>query len=188
MNTNRFAHAGKQMYFGEMHEVRSYMESYGCEALEEIGTAEHILDCITRTAIEDESAADVEARMKLLADRASSADVDLGLKASASGPGKHIRHFHTGRKGGPAANILTQFWLLLKRSFKEVTRAKTSIVIKSVQQITLALIYGGIYSLGSDQASIQDRFGLFSLIAIGASNVSVSSRFQKAELIGLLSF
>lgn len=110
------------MYYGEMHYVRSHMESHGCEAPEEIGTAEHILDCITRTAIEDETEEDVTDRMKRLAEAASSERVDLGLKKDASGESKHIRHFAPSRKGGPAANLFTQFQLLLKRSFKEVIR------------------------------------------------------------------
>lgn len=159
------------MYFGEMHDVRAYMESHDCAAPEEIGTAEHILDCITRSAIEDETEEEVSSRMNRLAETAASEHVDLGLKEDAKGKNKHIRHF-AARKGGPAANIFTQFLLLFKRSLREVFRGKTAIIIKSVQQISLALIYGGIYSVGNDQSSIQDRIGLFSLIAIGSSNVS----------------
>lgn len=40
-------------------------------------------------------------------------------------------------------------------------------MIKAVQQVTTALVYGGIYQLGLNQASIMDRIGLLSLIAIG---------------------
>ena len=43
-----------------------------------------------------------------------------------------------------------------------------AITIKAVQQVMIAVIYGGIYSLSDSQASIQDRFGLLSLVAIGA--------------------
>ena len=39
----------------------------------------------------------------------------------------------------------------------------------------ISLIYGGIYSLGNSQSSIQDRFGLLSLVAIGAGNLATAS-------------
>jgi len=166
---------GKQMFYGERHDVRNYMISHGCDAPEEMGTAEHILDCITRAPIEDESDEEVDDRMKRLSEAAMIEEIDLGVNKSPEKT-KHLKHFASRRRGGRMANIFTQFRLLFERSFREVIRGKTAIIIKSVQQITLALIYGGIYSLGNDQASIQDRFGLFSLIAIGASNVSNSAR------------
>merc|ERR1719424_803230 len=42
----------------------------------------------------------------------------------------------------------------------------------------IAAIYGGIYSLGDSQSSIQDRFGLLSLIAIGAGNLAIASTIR----------
>lgn len=162
---------GKQMYFGERQMVRYYMERLGCEAESaEMGTAEHILDCITRSPIEDESEADANERVDRLAEIAREDTIDLGPRHN----GKRLRHFGSGH-GGPRANIFIQFKLLLRRSFREITRGKTALMVKAFQQVTLALIYGGIYGLGDDQASIQDRFGLLSLIAIGSSNVSMQA-------------
>ena len=42
----------------------------------------------------------------------------------------------------------------------------------------ISLIYGGIYSLGNTQSSIQDRFGLLSLVAIGAGNLAIASTIR----------
>merc|ERR1719231_1789794 len=42
----------------------------------------------------------------------------------------------------------------------------------------IALIYGSIYSLGRSQSSIQDRFGLLSLVAIGAGNLAIASTIR----------
>ena len=42
----------------------------------------------------------------------------------------------------------------------------------------ISLIYGGIYSLGDTQSSIQDRFGLLSLVAIGAGNLAIASTIR----------
>ncbi len=42
----------------------------------------------------------------------------------------------------------------------------------------IAVIYGGIYSLSDSQASIQDRFGLLSLVAIGAGQLAIASTIR----------
>jgi ABC-2 type transporter len=167
---------GKQMYFGPRTEVRSYMEHHGCEALPEMGTAEHILDCISRQPIGDETDEEVNARMERLAMRAREAKLSLGTRF-ANGNGI-VQRLSGGGVHGPRANIFIQFRLLLKRSLCEVFRGKVAIVLGFVRQISTALIYGGIYHLGTNQASIQDRFGLLSLIAIGAMNMAVAQTIR----------
>jgi hypothetical protein len=72
----------------------------------------------------------------------------------------------------------TQFRLLFRRAWKEVSRSKAAFLIKASQQLMIALIYGGIYSLGRTQSSIQDRFGLLSLVAIGAGNLAIASTIR----------
>ena len=59
-----------------------------------------------------------------------------------------------------------------------MARSKAALIIKATQQVMIALIYGGIYSLGDTQASIQDRFGLLSLVAIGAGNLAIASTIR----------
>jgi len=86
------------------------------------------------------------------------------------------KRFNVGRKR--ASNIFTQFKLLFIRSLKETFRGKATILIKAVQQVTTALVYGGIYQLGLNQASIMDRIGLLSLIAIGTMNLSMASTIR----------
>jgi hypothetical protein len=85
------------------------------------------------------------------------------------------KHFGIMNRGGPKSSLFTQFRLLLTRSFREITRGKTTLAVKTAQQVTLGVIYGGIYSLGTNQSSIQDRFGLLSLIAIGLANTAIAS-------------
>lgn len=164
------------MYFGPRQDVRAYMESYGCHAPPETGTAEHILDCISRMPIGDETEQDADDRMNRLAARARDSDIDLGKVPNGADVGVH--RFTSGNIGGPKASLLTQFRLLFRRSIREVVRGRVAIILKLVQQISTALIYGGIYSLGTNQASIQDRFGLLSLIAIGAMNMAVSQTIR----------
>lgn len=164
---------GKMMYSGELKDVRDYMANQGYEALPEMGTAEHILDCVSLTPLEDETQEQANERVERLAATATAQKVDLGKMSTDKN--KMIKHLGLMARGGPKASIFTQFRLLLKRSFQEVTRGKTALIIKGVQQVTLAVIYGGIYSLGTNQASIQDRFGLLSLLAIGSANTGIAA-------------
>ena len=168
---------GKQVYFGERRRVRSYMETHGCRPeSEEIGTAEHVLDCITRMPILRESLEEANERVDHLAQRAMQQSIDLGVSTDKNE--QQVRRFSSVSHGGLRSNIFVQFKLLAQRSLREVKRSKGVILIKIVQQVTTALIYGGIYSLGNDQASIQDRFGLLSLIAIGASNMAIAGSIR----------
>jgi hypothetical protein len=136
---------GKQMYFGQVAEVRNYMATHGWVAPSEMGTAEHILDCISKAQLKGESSEDASARMDRLADLAQKDTLDMG---STDGP---IKRFVGDSHGGPKANILVQFRLLLKRSLGENFRGKTTLILKTVQQVSLGLIYGGIYSIGTNQ-------------------------------------
>jgi hypothetical protein len=74
----------------------------------------------------------------------------------------------------PEASLVEQGRLLFARSWREVARNKAAIAIQASQQVTTALIYGGIYSLGDSQKSIQDRLGLLSLVAIGNTNLALA--------------
>jgi len=167
---------GKQMYFGPRKEVRDYMETHGCRAPQEMGTAEHILDCISRLPMEDETDEDAHERLEHLAARAREAPIDLGIAKDISSMA--VKSFRLGSGRGPRANPLRQFRLLFKRSIREVFRGKLTIVLKLVQQVSTAVIYGGIYSLGTNQASIQDRVGLLSLIAIGSANMAMAATIR----------
>jgi ABC-type multidrug transport system permease subunit len=162
---------GKQMYFGEVAKVRSYMELHAREAPEEMGTAEHILDCISKEELRGESEEDAHARMERLAKIALDMNVDVG-KTNGS-----VKKYSAG-KHGPRSSIFIQFKLLFKRAFRENFRGKAKLIIQTVQQVSLSFIYGGIYSIGNNQASIQDRFGILSLIAIGAANMAMASTIR----------
>ncbi|KAL3923923.1 MAG: hypothetical protein SGILL_001357 [Bacillariaceae sp.] len=163
---------GQQMYFGEVSAVREYMDSHVAKSPEGMGTAEHILDCISKSQLPGEKNGEAKARIDRLAKLAREQDINVGAPSSISkrdtkryGVDGHVKQ----------ANLLVQFKLLLKRSLRENFRSKSTLIIKTVQQVSLGLIYGTIYRLGMNQASIQDRFGLLSLIAIGASNMAMAS-------------
>lgn len=172
---------GKQMYFGEISKVRDYMDTNVKKAPAEMGTPEHILDCISKTEMPGETPEDVSDRIDSLASLVRKQDIDVGQPISSTA----VKSYR-GDSNLRRANIFVQFKLLLRRSIRENFRNKSTLIIKLVQQVSLGLIYGTIYHLGDDQASIMDRFGLLSLIAIGGSNMAMASTirsFPKEKVI-----
>ena len=133
-------------------------------------TAEHVLNCISTSELPGESSEDVSERIDHLARLAQKQEIDVGILPASTA----VRNY-SGDSNQCRANIFVQFKLLLRRAIRENFRSKASLIIKLVQQISLGLIYGTIYRLGDDQASIMDRFGLLSLIAIGGSNMAMAS-------------
>lgn len=171
---------GRQMYFGPVSKVRSYLDGLGYRASSETGTAEHILDIISKVNSADKDAEQASLdRIDHLADHAARDEtIQLPTKAAAAAALKHTKRFASVAQGGPRASIFRQFKLLLRRSLSEAVRGKAALVIKVVQQVSLGLIYGGIYKLGNNQASIQDRIGLLSLIAIGSTNMGMAGTIR----------
>ena len=170
---------GKLMYFGEISNVRNYMAEIGYEAEAEVGTAEHILNCISSVVGGD---ADAEkesiARIEKIAAAADAQSRELVALDDVENKDRKTKRIVDGTHSHPGANILRQFSLLLRRSLKEVFRGKAAIIIKVMQQVNLGIIYGGIYTLGLDQSSIMDRFGLLSLIMIGGTNMAVAGTIR----------
>jgi ABC-type multidrug transport system ATPase subunit len=165
---------GRLMYYGERAKVRGYMEQHGCKSIAEMGTAEHILDCISRTPLLGESDYDASDRLDHLADLALRQPFAMSEPENDFGSGLP-RRFRSLPRRGPKAGIITQFKLLFQRSMRGIVRGKSVLLIKLVQQVVIGLIYGGIYSITLEQSSIQDRFGLLSLIAIGTANMAVAT-------------
>ena len=139
---------GRQMYFGEVSAVRNYMNGNARIAPAEMGTAEHILDCVSKAPLKGESTDDAQTRIDHLAEIANSVTKDLGRT-----DGK-VQRFVGDQHGGPKSNILVQFKLLLKRALGENFRGKTTLILKTIQQVSLGLIYGGIYSIGTNQVRL----------------------------------
>eukprot|EP00584_Thalassiosira_punctigera_P008055 CAMPEP_0172542170 /NCGR_PEP_ID=MMETSP1067-20121228/12831_1 /TAXON_ID=265564 ORGANISM="Thalassiosira punctigera, Strain Tpunct2005C2" /NCGR_SAMPLE_ID=MMETSP1067 /ASSEMBLY_ACC=CAM_ASM_000444 /LENGTH=731 /DNA_ID=CAMNT_0013328349 /DNA_START=37 /DNA_END=2232 /DNA_ORIENTATION=+ len=180
---------GRQMYFGEISKVRQYMTDlgYGCEP--EVGTAEHVLDCVSRAVGADAEAERLSGeRIENIATAAKEHASEWvvfgngGEKEGGSDSGKNhpkkMKHIIDRSAAHPGTNILRQFKLLMGRSVQELLRGKAAIIIKVMQQVSLGLIYGGIYTFDDSQASIMDRFGLLSLIVIGATNMATAQTIR----------
>lgn len=142
---------GKQMYFGEISNVRNYMDHHIAAAPAEMGTAEHILDCISKNEMFGEAEEDANKRLQTLAHLARSEKIDVGR---IDGEVEKV----VASSRGPKAGILVQFKLLLHRALRENFRGKAKLIIQTVQQVSLGLIYGGIYTMGSNQVSCEIEF------------------------------
>jgi hypothetical protein len=164
------------MYHGARDQVRVYMEKHGCQAPPEMGTAEHVLDCISNLPIEEKTDVDAQQRIDRLATIARESTTDLGIANNNNAA--HEEKRFTCAHGGPRASLMIQFRLLFQRSIREIVRAKFTLVLQLVRLVSMAIIYGGIYQLGDNQASIQDWFGLLSLIVIGASSTAISKTIR----------
>ncbi|EJK47315.1 hypothetical protein THAOC_33977 [Thalassiosira oceanica] len=170
---------GKMMYYGEVSNVRNYMAEIGYEAEAEVGTAEHILNCISSIVGGDADAEKASvARIEKIAAAADAQSRELVALEDGEQSDRKTKRIVGGTRSHPGANIMRQFSLLLRRSLKEIFRGKAAIIIKVMQQVSLGLIYGGIYTLGLDQSSIMDRFGLLSLIMIGGTNMAVAGTIR----------
>ena len=168
---------GELLYSGEASSAASHFARLGHACPSRISPAEFAVDLIS---IDEESSATRDATVQRIgklaaAQRRLSSYARPPAPAAASPPRAAARGAAAARRG---AGPLTQFGLLFRRAWREVARSKAVLAIKSVQQVMIALIYGGIYSLGDGQSSIQDRFGLLSLIAIGAGNLAIASTIR----------
>mmetsp|Transcript_26352 Transcript_26352/g.39923 ORF Transcript_26352/g.39923 Transcript_26352/m.39923 type:complete len:744 (+) Transcript_26352:1702-3933(+) len=183
-NVLALAEGGRQVYFGPTSEVRSYLQeqSTNTKVSKEIGTAELLLECVSKVNANGgpEELASLEQIEKLvIKGKESKTRIPLRTKPVPTPDPITSNTYARRNKRLRRANVLTQFRLLLQRSLREIFRSKTTIIIKVVQQVMLGLIYGSIYKLNTNnQASVQDRLGLLSLIAIGSMNMGLAGTIR----------
>jgi len=161
---------GRLMYYGEIKKVKTHFGDIGYKCENEIGTAEHILNCISRTNDTPES----DNRLDHLANEALKQTKKTSFGSSLEKNDKPLR-FASNEKERRIVGPLRQFRLLFRRAFREERRGKAKIIIKVVQQVGLASIFGGIYKLGRNQESVMDRFGLISLVGTAVLNMGFAT-------------
>lgn len=123
---------GKLMYYGERAKVREYMDGlgYGCEP--EVGTAEHILDCVSRVVGADaEAEKESEERIQTIAQAADKharewVSFDAEERAEVEKVDRKMKHIVDLTATHPGTNIFRQFKLLFSRSIQETLRGKAS--------------------------------------------------------------
>jgi len=168
---------GRLMYHGAAAAATTHFKALGHACASNISPGEF---CLKIVSVDHETPESTEATTQRIEDFASSFAAKHGAKyaltetaagAAGAGAGADVR-------ARPQASLLDQTRLLLARSWREVARNKAANAIKVVQQLSTALIYGGIYSFSDSQSSISDRLGLCSLVAIGNTNLAVASTIR----------
>lgn len=162
---------GRLMYHGEVKQVRSYFSNIGYKCANDIGTAEHILDCVSRTTKDQEES---DKSFDQLANEAIKQTRNISFRSSSETIDKPLM-FVSNDGGRRIAGPFKQFRLLVNRAFRNEARGKATIIIKIVQQVSLASIFGGIYRLGRNQESVMDRFGLIALVGTAVTNMGFAS-------------
>lgn len=168
---------GKLMYSGPTTGVSRWLSAAaGAVRPRDVPAAEHMLDAVSMDYSSPEAERASRERVATLAEAARGAHVPPApprLGRRSNGP---LQPRSASR--APKAAVGVQFRLLFQRAWREVVRAKGVFLIKVAQQVMIALIYGGIYTLDDSQRSVQDRLGLLSLIAVGASNLAVAGTIR----------
>lgn len=179
---------GRMMYYGEVSKSRQYFTDLGYPALEEVGTAEFVLDCVSRVVGGDEEAqrASNERIEHIASEAAKNARVLVAFDQDADGAGstisKKMKHIIDRTTAHPGTNVFRQFRLLLGRSVQELLRGKAAILIKIAQQISLGLIYGGIYTMGNDQVRSLFLFVLQSMPLILTITITFLSEIDNGSI------
>ena len=165
---------GRLAYQGPIADVDKFFASVGAPRPSYAAKAEHLLSSVSIDYETKENAAKTRARV-----------LDIVKQFMMKHPRKYLPFVkpavptHNGHLlSKPRAGLFEQYRLLYGRAVRDVGRAKGPNLIKASQQLTSALVYGGIYSLDDSQRSIQDRFGLLSLCVIGSTNLAVASTIR----------
>ena len=183
---------GKLMYHGPVKNVDAFFASVGAPRPKHASMAEHVVSAVSIDYESTKTAENTRQQVLYIADQFQKKTKKASLFAPSSfttSPKK--QQSSVVARGGSnkkktvmpskikkKASVLEQFNLLYRRAFRDVRRAKGPNLITASQQLTTALVYGGLYSLDDSQRSIQDRFGLLSLCVIGSTNLAVASTIR----------
>ena len=167
---------GRVVYNGAASAAAGFFAREGFRCPNNINIGEFAVDVVSKSPDGDDDETYLSRLLKL------EAAARPARRSAAAAPAASLVEV----KDGPARRGLrrsssgcwTQFRLLFRRAWREVARSKAALLIKVVQQVMIAVIYGGIYTLTDSQSSIQDRFGLLSLTAIGAGNLAIASTIR----------
>ena len=174
-------------YFGPATEAVRYFERCGHPCPESFNPADFYLDILspdTRTEEDDKASND---RILELASRWSD---EGGAMIAASEKSRPMSTLPIREVGDSVYNFqraVTNFSLLLWRSWAESTRELTPFKVKIGFSVIFGLIIGGIYSsTGNNQKAIVNKIGILYFVLINQcfnSFISVLNTFPKEKLI-----
>lgn len=166
---------GQLVYFGEASQALGYFEKLGYSCPEHYNPAEFLADLVAVDHSGAERERDSEQRIESLV----SAWKATGLGGNAQKDDLLLStQERSKRREGvlhkPACGLPRQIALLLRRSWRQITRDRATAISRASSQLSSALVFSTIYwRMGRGQASIQDRLGLLQVSAVGTAMSSL---------------
>lgn len=162
---------GRMLYSGAASEALPYFEGLGHKCPQHYNPAEFLADLISVDASTSEAQQETRARVDELVaayqEQKKSSDVEA---ASSSQAGKADSAVAGAAQDKPECSWQRQAQLLLKRSWRQISRDKATIMARTIANVSAALIFGSIFNrMKLSQTAIQDRLGLLQVAAINTA-------------------
>lgn len=166
---------GRQLYAGPAAASLAHFASLGHACPEHYNPAEFIADLISidhsSPALEEETKGRLDSLAAVWRQHSADNSSVASLPARSATPGVE------GEKGDegeeelvPRAPWHVQLRLLLKRSWRQVTRDRSAMMARVSSNLSSAAVFGAIFfRMGRNQASIQDRMGLLQVTAVATA-------------------
>uniref|UniRef100_A0A383W6T5 ABC transporter domain-containing protein n=1 Tax=Tetradesmus obliquus TaxID=3088 RepID=A0A383W6T5_TETOB len=166
---------GRCVYSGPAEEALPYFEQLGHSCPAHYNPAEFVADLISIDYSSPEVEEESKARVQGLVD-AWAASAGGKAAAEAAAAHKHMSRTPSGElalgsvNSGPVAGWARQFRLLLRRSWRQITRDKAAAMARLSSNVSSAVIFGAIFwRMQKKQSNIQDRMGLLQVAAINTA-------------------
>jgi ABC-type multidrug transport system permease subunit len=165
------ADGGRPLYFGRAAEAVAHFEAcLGVTKPGDVTAAEWLSDL---SAI-DTSSPEAEQASRKRVDSLVAAWAAKAQTSATSGSGGAAHHSGALVHVGPQLSWPAQFALLLRRSWRQVTRDKAGLVSRLGSTLSSALIFSSVYwRLNHSQAAIQSRLGLLQVAAVSTTMTSL---------------
>jgi len=165
---------GQLLYFGPADEALTHFASLGHECPEHYNPAEFFADLVAIDHSSEETEKESKERVDALV-RAWKNTGNTSLRPSAEDTSP-LTPGDAGALGEvrPACGLGRQVSLLLKRSWRQVTRDRATTASRASSQLSSAAVFSAIYwRMGKGHAAIQDRLGLLQVAAVGTAMSSL---------------
>eukprot|EP01026_Neomeris_dumetosa_P031356 TRINITY_DN2487_c0_g1_i1.p1 TRINITY_DN2487_c0_g1~~TRINITY_DN2487_c0_g1_i1.p1 ORF type:complete len:669 (-),score=93.36 TRINITY_DN2487_c0_g1_i1:376-2382(-) len=151
---------GKPVYFGPASEALLHFETLGYDCPEHYNPAEFMADLISVDYTQEEES---RARIQHLCNTFTANDVPVEAELIKMNGEEEVAEEINGNE---VVGLGKQFRLLLQRSWKQVKRDKTTIIIRAVTSVQTAFVFGSVwFRLRRRFSSTPSRLGLMQVVA-----------------------
>ncbi|DBB07632.1 TPA: hypothetical protein ACH3X3_009067 [Trebouxia sp. C0006] len=161
---------GRMLYSGPASEALSYFEELGHHCPQHYNPAEFLADLISVDASSPEAQQKTRSRVNELAAAYLEKQI-TGMQAAGSSRAAQQDSLKAPTSlDHPQCSWQRQAQLLLKRSWRQISRDRATIMARTIANVSAALIFGSIFNrMKLSQTAIQDRLGLLQVAAINTA-------------------